>query len=78
MASELDNRVNEAMDKIYNNNTPTDATALEKELAKILKDRFPESYKKAAADLIDPEGEIPSPGSIVGNIPNSDQKNVFK
>jgi len=45
----LCNRVNEVMDKIYNNNSPSNATALEEELAKKLKESFGESYKKAAS-----------------------------
>ena len=35
-------RVNEIMDKIYNNNSPGNATALEEELAKLLKEDFEE------------------------------------
>ena len=61
---EVSNKINKIMDNIYNNASPSDATALEEEFAKRLKGYFPESYKKAANDLIDPENEIPSPGSI--------------
>ena len=76
--SELENRVNEVMDKIYNSNSPSNATALEEELAKILKDRFTESYKKAANELNDPENEIPSPGTIAAYIPYPDKKNCLQ
>ena len=38
----LRNKVNEVMDKIYNNNSPGNATALEEELAKKLKESFGE------------------------------------
>ena len=72
----LRNRVNEVMDKIYNNNSPGNATSLEEELAKKLKESFGESYKKAANDLGDPENEIPSPGSIahyIEELPEADQ-----
>ena len=64
----LCNRVNEVMDKIYNNNSPGNATELEVELAKKLKENFADSYKTAANDLDDPENEIPSPGSIAAYI----------
>ena len=64
----LRNRVNEITDKIYNNNSPGNATALEEELAKKLKESFEDCYKKAANDLDNPEEEIPSPGQIVGYI----------
>ena len=76
----LRNRVNEVMDKIYNNNSPGNATSLEEELAKKLKESFGESYKKAANDLGDPENEIPSPGSIahyIEELPEADQANVL-
>ncbi len=61
-------RVDEIMDKIYNNNSPFKATALEEELAKKLKESFGESYKKALSeiDVTDDSMEvIPSPGQIV-------------
>ena len=67
----LCNRVNEVMDKIYNNNSPGNATALEEELAKKLKESFGESYKKALSEIeiIDDSMEaIPSPGQVVGYI----------
>jgi hypothetical protein len=76
----LRNRVNEVMDKIYNNNSPGNATSLEEELAKKLKESFGESYKKAANDLGDPENEIPSPGSIahyIEELPEADQANAL-
>ena len=66
-------RVSEIMDKIYNNNSPGNATALEEELAKKLKESFGESYKKALSE-VDMSGcddsmeAIPSPGQIVGYI----------
>ena len=41
-------RVSEIMDKIYNNNSPGNATELEVELAKKLKENFADSYKTAA------------------------------
>ena len=61
-------RVDEIMDKIYDNNSPGNATALEEELAKKLKESFGESYKKALSeiDVTDDSMEvIPSPGQIV-------------
>ena len=61
-------KVSEIMDKIYNNNSPGNATALEEELAKKLKESFGESYKKALSeiDVTDDSMEvIPSPGQIV-------------
>ena len=67
----LSNRVNEIMDKIYNNNSPGNATALEEELAKLLKEDFEECYKKALREievLEDSMEAIPSPGQIVGYI----------
>ena len=64
----LNTRVNEIMDKIYNSNGPSNATELEEELAKKLKENFVDSYKKAANDLVDPENEIPSPGTITAYI----------
>ena len=67
----LCNRVNEVMDKIYNNNSPGNATALEEELAKLLKEDFEECYKKALSEievLDDSMEAIPSPGQIVGYI----------
>ena len=80
----LCNRVNEVMDKIYNNNNPSNATALEEELAKKLKESFGESYKKAANELNDPEmgyeDEIPSPGVIsayIEDLPEADQANAL-
>ncbi len=72
----LNTRVNEIMDKIYNSNGPSNATELEEELAKKLKENFADSYKKAANDLGDPENEIPSPGSIahyIEELPEADQ-----
>ena len=44
-------RVNEVMDKIYNNNSPSNATALEEELAKKLKESFEDCYINAANEL---------------------------
>jgi len=76
----LCNRVNEVMDKIYNNNSPGNATALEEELAKKLKESFEDCYKKAANELNDPEEEIPSPGVISGyieDLPEADQTNAL-
>ena len=76
----LRNRVNEVMDKIYNNNSPGNATALEEELAKKLKESFGESYKKAANELNNPEEEIPSPGTIsayIEDLPEADQANAL-
>ena len=76
----LRNRVNEVMDKIYNNNSPGNATALEEELAKKLKESFEDSYKNAANELNDPEEEIPSTGVISGYIerlPEADQANAL-
>ena len=76
----LSNRVNEIMDKIYNNNSPGNATALEEELAKKLKESFGESYKKAANELNNPEEEIPSPGTIsayIEDLPEGDQANAL-
>jgi len=64
----FNSRVNEIMDKIYNSNGPSNATELEVELAKKLKENFADSYKTAANDLDDPENEIPSPGSIAAYI----------
>ena len=72
----LCNRVNEVMDKIYDNNSPGNATALEEGLAKKLKESFEDCYKNAANELNDPEEEIPSPGVISGYIerlPEADQ-----
>ena len=76
----LTNRVNEIMESVYNNGGPSDATALEEELAKKLKESFGASYKKAANDLGDPENEIPSPGSIahyIEELTESDQTNAL-
>ena len=76
----LRNRVNDVMDKIYNNNSPGNATALEEELAKKLKESFEDSYKKAANELNNPEEEIPSPGVISGyieDLPEADQANAL-
>ena len=76
----LCNRVNEVMDKIYDNNSPGNATALEEELAKKLKESFEDCYKNAANELNDPEEEIPSPGVISGYIerlPETDQANAL-
>lgn len=64
-------RVNEIMDKIYNNNSPGNATALEEELAKLLKEDFEECYKKALSEievLDDSMEAIPSPGQVVNYI----------
>ena len=76
----LCNRVNEVMDKIYNNNSPGNATSLEEELAKKLKESFEDSYKKAANELNNPEEEIPSPGVIsayIEDLPEADQANAL-
>ena len=77
-------RVNEVMDKIYNNNSPSNATALEEELAKKLKESFEDCYKNAANELNDPEmgyeDEIPSPGVIsayIEDLPKADQANAL-
>ena len=43
---EVSNKINKIMDNIYNSANPSDATALEEELAKKLKEYFAESYKK--------------------------------
>ena len=64
----LNTRVNEIMDKIYNSNGPSNATELEEELVKKLKENFADSYKTAANDLDDPENEIPSPGTVAAYI----------
>ena len=67
----IKNNLSEIMDKIYNNNSPGNATALEEELAKKLKESFGESYKKALSEIeiIDDSMEaIPSPGQIVSYI----------
>ena len=76
----LRNRVNEIIDKIYNNNSPGNATALEEELAKKLKESFENCYKNAANELNDPEEEIPSPGTIsayIEDLPEADQANAL-
>ena len=76
----LCNRVNEVMDKIYDNNSPSNATALEEELAKKLKESFEDCYKNAASELNDPEEEIPSPGvisSYIEDLPEADQINAL-
>jgi hypothetical protein len=76
----LCNRVNEVMDKIYDNNSPGNATALEEELAKKLKESFEDSYKNAANELNNPEEEIPSPGTIsayIEDLPEADQANAL-
>ena len=73
-------RVNEVMDKIYNNNSPGNATALEEELAKKLKENFEDCYKNAANELNNPEEEIPSPGTIsayIEDLPEADQANAL-
>ena len=73
-------KVSEIMDKIYNNNSPGNATALEEELAKKLKESFGESYKNAANELNNPEEEIPSPGTIsayIEDLPEADQANAL-
>ena len=73
-------KVSEIMDKIYNNNSPGNATALEEELSKKLKESFEDCYKNAANELNDPEEEIPSPGVISGYIerlPETDQANAL-
>ena len=49
-------------------------------LSKDLKERFEDCFKKAANDLIDPENEIPSPGSIahyIEELPEADQANAL-
>ena len=76
----LRNRVNEVTDKIYNNNSPGNATALEEELAKKLKENFEDCYKNAANELNNPEEEIPSPGTIsayIEDLPEADQANAL-
>jgi hypothetical protein len=76
----LRNRVNEITDKIYNNNSPGNATALEEELAKKLKESFEDCYKNAANELNDPEEEIPSPGTVsayIEDLPEADQANAL-
>ena len=76
----LCNRVNEVMDKIYDNNSPGNATAIEEELAKKLKESFEDSYKNAANELNNPEEEIPSPGTIsayIEDLPEADQANAL-
>ncbi len=76
----LRNRVNEVMDKIYDNNSPGNATALEEELAKKLKESFEDCYKNAANELNNPEEEIPSPGTIsayIEDLPEADQANAL-
>jgi len=76
----LCNRVNEVMDKIYDNNSPGNATALEEELAKKLKESFEDCYKNAANELNNPEEEIPSPGTIsayIEDLPEADQANAL-
>ena len=73
-------RVSEIMDKIYNNNSPGNATALEEELAKKLKESFEDCYKNAANELNNPEEEIPSPGTIsayIEDLPEADQANAL-
>ena len=74
----FNSRVNEIMDKIYNSNGPSNATELEEELAKKLKENFADSYKNAANDLVDPENEIPSPGSIAAYISESSEAEQTK
>ncbi len=59
-------RVNEIMDKIYEDSVFS--VDREEELAKLLKENFEDSYKKALTELDNPEEEIPSPGQIVGYI----------
>ena len=66
--TDLENRVNEIMDKIYNNNSPFNATALEEELATKLKENFEDAYLKAADELEDPINEIPIPGIVAAYI----------
>ena len=76
----LRNRVNEVMDKIYNNNSPGNATGLEEELAKKLKENFEDCYKNAANELNNPEEEIPSPGTIsayIEDLSEADQANAL-
>tara|TARA_B100000989_G_scaffold276916_1_gene237496 strand:- start:416 stop:700 length:285 start_codon:yes stop_codon:yes gene_type:complete len=76
-------RVSEIMDKIYNNNSPGNATALEEELAKLLKEDFEECYKKALSEievLDDSMEAIPSPGQVVGYIeqlPEAEQEKAL-
>jgi hypothetical protein len=68
------------MDKIYDNNSPGNATALEEELAKKLKESFEDCYKNAANELNNPEEEIPSPGTIsayIEDLPEADQANAL-
>ena len=41
---------------------------------------FEDAYKKAALDLVDPENEIPSPGSIaayIEELPEAEQSNAL-
>jgi len=78
--SSISKKVSEIMDKIYNSNGPFNATELEEELAQKLKENFEDEYKKAALDLIDPENEIPSPGSIaayIEELPEAEQSNAL-
>jgi len=78
--SNISKKVSEIMDKIYNSNGPFNATELEEELAQKLKENFEDEYKKAALDLIDPENEIPSPGSIaayIEELPEAEQSNAL-
>ena len=78
--SNISKKVSEIMDKIQNSNGPFDATELEEELAQKLKVNFEDAYKKAALDLVDPENEIPSPGSIaayIEELPEAEQSNAL-
>lgn len=78
--SSISKKVSEIMNKIYNSNGPFNATELEEELAQKLKESFEGAYKKAALDLIDPENEIPSPGSIaayIEELPETEQSNAL-
>ena len=78
--SNISKKVSEIMNAIYNSNGPFNATELEEELAQKLKENFPNSYKKAASDLVDPENEIPSPGSIavyIEELPKAEQSKAL-
>ena len=77
--------VYEILGKIDNSNGPFNATELEEELAKKLKESFEDCYKKAADELdVDPDAPasfaIPSPGIVSGYIeelPEADQANAL-
>ena len=76
----LTKRVYEILGKIDNSNGPFNATELEEELAKKLKESFEDCYKNAANELNNPEEEIPSPGTIsayIEDLPEADQANAL-